>query len=375
MKIAFVLINLSKTGSMVVSHNIARGISGKHETHVYTFDLAQSESTWQGIIYHEIPISGRFREIKSFNFLLKNFRHERFNYVFTVFNLYEPVVFFAAKIAALLGRFRVSCAFTIHSSSKFLSQVSPIKRIPVYLIYLLSVHLFDDLIAVSNGVMTDWKHHFLINRKMYLLYNPIDLDQVRQGAKGEPEFSFIPGKSYIVTVGRLVKGKNIPMLLKSFRILSNKRDDVFLLIIGDGNEREPLEKIVHEYGLDGCVSFTGHVINTYAILKHASLFVLTSDFEALPTVLVEALCLGRKIISTDCPYGPSEILSDGKYGRLVPMNDVDALFRAMDQSLNEEPVDSSDLVERAQDFSFGSAIPAYLRFLEERAPRSNSSSG
>ena len=105
------------------------------------------------------------------------------------------------------------------------------------------------------------------------------------------------------------------------------------MILGEGNERDKLEKLVFELGIDSDVSLPGFQNNAYSFLRHASVFVLSSLWEGLPTVLIEALACGTPIISTDCPSGPREILEDGKWGILIPVDDEDALVTAIQKSL------------------------------------------
>jgi glycosyltransferase involved in cell wall biosynthesis len=99
-------------------------------------------------------------------------------------------------------------------------------------------------------------------------------------------------------------------------------------------ERPALEALARRLGLEQDVSLPGFVANPYPYMAQASLFVLSSRWEGLPTVLIEALSCGTPLISTDCPSGPREILSDGRFGKLVPVGNVPALAHAMESMLN-----------------------------------------
>ena len=136
----------------------------------------------------------------------------------------------------------------------------------------------------------------------------------------------------IVTTGRLHPQKDHRSLLLAFAKVLEQRA-ARLLILGEGEERSALEALVRDLGLDARVQLPGHVPDALARMKAADLFVLSSRYEGLPTVLIEALLCGLPIVSTDCRYGPREILEGGRYGTLVPVGDVDALAAAMLQSL------------------------------------------
>ena len=94
-----------------------------------------------------------------------------------------------------------------------------------------------------------------------------------------------------------------------------------------------LEQLVHQHHLGSNVSFVGHQANPYPYFAQSDLFVLSSTREGLPTVLIEALAFGMKVVSTDCPSGPREILNDGAYGQLVRPRDSDALAHSIISSL------------------------------------------
>ena len=124
-----------------------------------------------------------------------------------------------------------------------------------------------------------------------------------------------------------------------------------------------LEALVKELGVEDDVSLPGFVANPYAYMACASLFVLSSRTEGLPTVLVEALFCGAPIISTDCVSGPREILRDGRYGQLVPVGDLTTLSRAIKTALDARPRQA--VPESWQPFEVSAVVDQYLSVLLE----------
>ncbi len=166
--------------------------------------------------------------------------------------------------------------------------------------------------------------------RVKVILNPVitpDLFQKSRVKLSHPWF--LPGQPPVVLgIGRLTAEKNYKLLIEAFRLV-RKRLPARLLILGEGILRPELEALIAAYGLEHDVSLPGFVENPYVYLANAALFVLSSDYEGLPTVLIEALAVGRSIISTDCQSGPREILEEGKFGSLVPVGDVDILAERM----------------------------------------------
>ena len=129
--------------------------------------------------------------------------------------------------------------------------------------------------------------------------------------------------------------KNFELLLDSFAKLREKRD-ARLIILGEGPRRKDLEKLAIDLGIEKYVQMPGFVDNPYAYMARSVMLVMSSHFEALPAVLIEALHVGTQVVSTDCPSGPYEILENGKYGELVPVNDADALADGMIKALDNK---------------------------------------
>jgi len=147
-------------------------------------------------------------------------------------------------------------------------------------------------------------------------------------------------------------------LVDAFAKVYKQDSKTRLIILGEGTERQMLENKINELGLSEVVELPGFVNNPFAYLNQASLFVLSSNFEGLPTVLIEALACGTPVVATRCPSGPREILEDGKYGELVPVGHEEQLRDAILKQLSTKQ-DNKLLLQRAQDFSVANSIEKY----------------
>ena len=140
----------------------------------------------------------------------------------------------------------------------------------------------------------------------------------------------------IVSVGRLNKQKNYPLLIRSFKELHSEYPEYKLVIYGDGPERQNLEALIKDLGLSEKVLLPGAINNIPEVIYNASLFVLPSDFEGMPNALMEAMALGLPCISTDCPCGGArELIENGKNGLLIPVGDQEAIATAIMFMLNK----------------------------------------
>lgn len=223
----------------------------------------------------------------------------------------------------------------------------------------------DAIIAVSTGVADDLAAATGLDRsKIAVVYNPVITPEVVAASRAEVHHAwFGPGEPPVVLgIGRLAPKKDFPLLVRAFaqvRETSNAR----LVILGEGPERAEIEELVRSLGLEADVDLPGFVDNPYAHLAKASVFVLSSRWEGLPTVLIEAMFCGTPVVATDCPSGPREILDGGRHGSLVPSGDVDALADAIRQALagsvepaprhSWEPFELAAVADRYADLAFG----------------------
>jgi glycosyltransferase involved in cell wall biosynthesis len=189
----------------------------------------------------------------------------------------------------------------------------------------------DDLVAVSQGTAADLATVLEIPlHDIEVIYNPIISPELYALAEEPLENPWFNPDSppVVLAVGRLVYQKDFPTLLRAFARL-RQQTAVRLVVLGDGEERNNLETLVTELGLAGEVMFCGSVQNPLPYMKRATVLASSSIWEALPTVLIEAMAVGLPIVATDCPVGPREVLCDGAYGTLVPVGDSERMAEAL----------------------------------------------
>ena len=167
----------------------------------------------------------------------------------------------------------------------------------------------------------------------------------------------------IVSVGRLSPEKDHKLLLRALALLPPERP-WRLAVIGDGPERPTLESAAAGAGLAQQITFAGYADDPFAWMMRAKLAVCSSVYEGFGNVLVEALACGTAVVSTDCPYGPREILADGRYGTLVPVGDAPALAAAIDTALGE-PADHPRLMGRGFEYTAERAAACFLELVAD----------
>jgi len=216
------------------------------------------------------------------------------------------------------------------------------------------------VIAVSEGVRADLIANFNVAPDhLDVIYNPYDIAQIERLA-AEP-VTDLPAKPFIIGTGRLVKNKNFSLLLEALA-QSTLTDD--LLILGQGDQLTALKAQAAALGIADRVHFAGFRENPYPYLKHARFFVSTSNAEGFPNAIVEAMCLGKAVIATNCESGPAEILSgqyplqvsgftEQPYGCLCETNHIEGVAAALNHLDNADQLArySAQSALRAQDFS------------------------
>jgi glycosyltransferase involved in cell wall biosynthesis len=222
----------------------------------------------------------------------------------------------------------------------------------------------DDVIAVSEGVADDLADCLGLTRaRITAIPNPVLSDDIDALASKPVEYPWlVPGAPpVLLAAGRLTAQKDFPTLLWAFARLVPQRE-LRLVILGEGPVRAALEAEVDALGLRDRVSLPGFDENPFRWMARAHLFVLSSAWEGLPGVLIQAMACGTPVVSTDCPSGPREVLDDGRFGPLVPVGDAQALAAAMEQTL-DAPLPAATLQERAAQYRVRPVTRRYLAAL------------
>jgi glycosyltransferase involved in cell wall biosynthesis len=233
----------------------------------------------------------------------------------------------------------------------FMSSRNGIKKYIMKRLCKFSYRRADMIIVPAIGVKKDIIRDGVIkngNNKVVLIHNPASVDEIIGEANKEIGVSLTNDRIKVVSVARLTPKKNMDVLIRSLPIVKEKYTDVQLIIVGDGPEKEGLMKLVDKLGITDSVVFTGRLNNPYPIVKICNLFVLVSQWEGFPNVLVEALALGIPVITTDIS-GSRDIICSEKYGSLIPVNSVESLAEAIICNLQKK-YDAHILVQRAYEF-------------------------
>jgi glycosyltransferase involved in cell wall biosynthesis len=218
-----------------------------------------------------------------------------------------------------------------------------------------SVYGYQKLVAVSEGVAKDLRERLHILADIAVIYNPFDFERIRRLAV-EPAAD-LPVRPYIIHAGRYAPQKRHDLLLDAWKLAGLDMD--LILLCGTNAD---LDRQIADRGLAGSVKVTGFRDNPFPWIAKAELLVLCSDHEGMPNVLVEALICGTRVVSTDCPSGPSEVLTGELARWLVPCGEPQALATAMRDAL-ASPCPS--LPQDFKKFSAETTLQAYEALARE----------
>lgn len=363
MKVALFLPSLRGGGAERVMVSLANGLAAQG----WRVDLVVGNAcgTYLKHVAPDVTVIDlqASRVLYSLPALVRYLRRSRPTVMLSALNHANIIALWACKLAGVNTRVVISehnnLTRDMHSESTWRLRLIPLLMRCCY----SKAHA---IVAVSNGVADDLAKVLALPReRLDVIYNPVVTEQLHELsartvihpwlAIGEPPV--------ILAVGRLTEQKDYPTLINAFAAL-RARQAARLVILGEGELRERLEAMAESLGLSADLLFLGFVDNPYAWMRQASLFVLSSAWEGLPTVLVEAMACGTPVISTDCPSGPAEILENGAWGQLVPVGNPEMLCEAMAAGLSGEP--GPDVERRAQQFDLDQAVKAYLHVMQRQ---------
>jgi glycosyltransferase involved in cell wall biosynthesis len=359
--IAFFLPLLTAGGAERVTLNLAQGIAERG----LPVDLVLAAA--KGPFLDQVPPAVRLvdlragRVLRSIIPLSGYLRRERPRVLLSQMDHANLVALWAAKLA----RRATPVVVTVHNT---MSQATRQEGRLAQSLWPPLLRAFypwaASVVAVSRGAADDLARTAGLPReRVEVVYNPVIMPATMALARQAPDHPwFAPGQPPVVVgVGRLTRQKDFPALIRAFAEVRRVRN-AHLIILGEGEDRPRLESLVAELGLSDDVTLPGFRENAMAYIAASALFVLSSAWEGLPTVLIEALAVGTRVVSTDCPSGPREILQAGRLGSLVPVGDVAALGQAIIAALDRPgpPVPPDALAP----FTLAAAVDHYLTLIE-----------
>lgn len=359
--VAIFLHNLKGGGAERMMVNLANGISDLG----YRLDMVLCRA--QGPYLEDVSQGIRMIDLKSRRTLAaiprlaRYLRRERPEALLSALTHINVAAIAATRLARAGNRLVVSERNTISRDSSV--PTTRMARL-AYRSVSWTYRFADGIVAVSRGVAEDLARYSGLPRsRIETIDNPVITPRLLElAARSVSHPWFQAGEPpVILAVGRLVAQKGFSTLLKAFFDVRRDRT-TRLMILGEGPERTRLQTLVHELGVANDVKLPGFVENPFAFMRAATLLALSSRFEGSPNVLVEAMACGTPVVATDCPNGPAEILKDGKYGPLVPVDAPGALADAIRQIL-DDPVEQSELRRRAADYSADRSAKRYIQVL------------
>ena len=225
----------------------------------------------------------------------------------------------------------------------------------------------DLIISASKEAAEDVSSLFG-NKKVNFVYNFIDLEKINTLKQEKVDESiFNQKKPIVLSVARLdLNQKDFLTLIKAFSIVI-KEIDAYLVIVGEGPDRDKIEKYIEEIKLDDKIFLLGHKTNPYKYMKNSSVFVLSSFHEGMPIVLVEALACEVPVVATDCNFGPRELLNNGEYGILVPLRNYEKMAEAIKKLLIDKTLSNQFITkgkQRILSFTKNESLKKYEQIID-----------
>ena len=360
-KVLFILENLEGGGAERVFVNIANGFVENNI--MVEMLLGKKKGFYLQHLHPSINIietgsNNFFQYLKSFTSI---FKKNRYSHIFTASHYISAAAILVKKWSGADAKIYQTHHYSYPSKRpfKYLKGDMLLK-----MIYYTTAPSADKIIAVSKGSL-QWLRRFSRQKlpQGMVIHNPVFDDSIYVDAKETVNFpADVEGKTILLNVARLSEQKDQLTLLESFSIYRKKNINAVLFIVGTGPLEEELKLYIEQHHLQQRVFMMGFQTNPYKWMAQCDALILSSKYEGFGNVLVEAMALGKTVVSTDCPSGPSEILRDGELGYLCPVENPAAMARAIEKAI-ESPLDKELLRTAAQQFNSSNIIKEYIAIL------------
>jgi len=304
------------------------------------------------------------RTLYSFFSIIKIIKNHRDVIIFSVLRHLNILILFANFFLLLKKK------IFIIEVSLLKNHLKHNKKFIYYFIYsfltLITYPFANKIIAPSKLSTKILQKNFLLKKKITHIYNPINIKKILELSNAK----FVPKileqnkhNQIIISIGRLTWEKDYITLINSFDHVTKKIKNVILIILGDGKDKDYLRDFIYKKKLQDKIFLLGNVDNPYVYLKNCDLYVLHSISELFPTSLVESLVFNTNILSTNCDYGPSEILENGKWGHLTPVKNSKLMTDNIINLISNNNKRNNNL-KRAHDFDLEVSMKRYIKLIE-----------
>ncbi len=359
---ALFLPSLPVGGAERMMLNIAKGLSDMG----YSVDLVLVKA--EGDFLDEVPDSINIvdldasRVLTSLPSLVTYLRREKPNVLLSTITPTNVVATWATLISVVDTKHVIRVARPESEAAKV--QKNTFKQRVTAGLARLFYPLADEIVAISKGVAQDLRENTRIKeQKIHVIYNPTVSDKLLKEAEEQVDHPWFNDENIpvVLGVGRLVDQKDFETLIRSFAILRGDRE-ARLVIFGDGEKREMLEKLIIKLGVSDDVELPGFTDNPYKYMANSDVFVNSAIHEGFGNVIIEAMSCECPVVATDCPGAPSELLSNGEYGFLVPVNNPEIMAQSIKEMILN-PTRKEVLRHRANDFRLETIIGKYEKVL------------
>lgn len=355
-KICLVVARYSISGVPLAQIRLARAFAERGYSVNLIIGYIPNEHSIPEIDGVRVVNFGRNRVLNLFQPMTRYLRREKPDIVFTAEDHMNAIVLLAAIFtrskAKISGSSRVT-PFDTYAGRK--------GKMLKFLMWAVTWRA-DALTCVSEDMVLQYRSIFK-NTKHVCVYNIADISGSKDLMAERVECTWFHDDTIpvVVAAGQLGPWKGFTDLIRAVHIVSEHRP-IRLVILGEGAQREELQTLINELGLDSFVSLPGNVSNTLKYFARADVFVLSSLLEGMPNVLIEAMMAGCTPVATDCPTGPREILESGRYGYLVKMKNPASLAAGIEQALTN-PVPPELLSEAIRPFEVSKVLEKHFEVL------------
>jgi len=370
LKVAFVIPDLSTGG---VETNFLRLINSLPSDSITSSVIYQNETDNQvyrskfdsKINFFKLNSSNTFNFLKSIKKFFNKIKPD-----IIVVSMYG--VAFLIIIARLLSDHKPK--IIVNGSGHFSSIIAHMPRLKERLFLRIgaraTLHLADFFVSQCQAMTDDlMQYTSLPNEKISVINNPIITEDYQKIIRAPLSHKWLNEKDrnykIIIMAGRLVPQKGVLEFLEIFNKLAKKNLNIKLIILGEGELQEKIEKKIQDLNLSNIVDLLPNQENYPSFIAACDLFVVNSIYEGLNNMIVESLACGTSVVSTDCPVGPSEVLVNGKFGRLVQLGNEDQMIKMIEEELKSLSRNKELLKGRADDFKVEKATLAYVKLFNK----------